>query len=200
MLIFWGLIGVEMLIQLTTTPDLNSILIFTITGTILFVAMYLLVKPSILYGLRGWEKVSPKFQPDPAIEILEMVTEKSRTSNSVSFEQGKVYKSRLESHLKESKPFRKRGYTMADLSREINIPSYILSAFINQEYGKNFNELINEYRVAYLVNEMRSSVDYSQFTLEALGNLAGFNSRAAFIAAVKKSTGKNPSEVFGRRN
>jgi YesN/AraC family two-component response regulator len=89
---------------------------------------------------------------------------------------------------------------ISDLSRELNLPAYMLSAFINQEYGKNFNELINEYRVNYLVNEMKSSLDHSQYTLEAMGNLAGFNSRAAFIAGVKKTTGKKPSEVFGRRS
>jgi AraC-like DNA-binding protein len=126
--------------------------------------------------------------------------EKLENRDSLSYEQGREYKVLLETHLKENKPFRKRGYTMAELSKELGMPSYIISAFINQEYGKNFNELINEYRVNYLIGEMRTSVDYSQYTLEALGNLAGFNSRAAFIAAVKKSTGKNPSEVFGRRS
>jgi AraC-like DNA-binding protein len=199
MVIFWGLIVVEMLLQFATLPNHNITLIVTISGTILFVSLYLLVRPSILYGIRGWEKEPEKIAlPEAANPEATTADEKSR--NSVSYEQGQVYKQKLESHLKDNKPFRKRGYTMADLSKETNIPSYILSAFINQEYGKNFNELVNEYRVNYLVHEMISSVDYSQYTLEALGNLAGFNSRAAFIAAVKKTTGKNPSELFGRRN
>ncbi len=199
MVIFWGLIVVEMLLQFATPLNHNMTFIVTISGTILFVSLYLLVKPSILYGIRGWEKEPEKLTlPEAANPEVTSADEKSR--NSVSYEHGIAYKQKLESHLKDNKPFRKRGYTMADLSKETNIPSHILSAFINQEYGKNFNELINEYRVNYLVHEMISSVDYSQYTLEALGNLAGFNSRAAFIAAVKKTTGKNPSEVFGRRN
>jgi AraC-like DNA-binding protein len=199
MSIFWGLIVVEMVLHFTTTPNLNAILISTISGTILFVSLYLLVQPSILYGIRGWErKVIGKNQREE-VEKPAIPEEKTQNRDSLSYEQGKIYKNLLETHLNEKKSFRKRGYTMAELSKELGLPSYIISAFINQEYGKNFNELFNEYRVNYLIGEMRTSVDYSQYTLEALGNLAGFNSRAAFIAAVKKTTGKTPSEVFGRR-
>jgi AraC-like DNA-binding protein len=198
--LFWSLIAVQIIIQFTSTPNLDHLLIYTISGTILFVSLYLLVQPSILYGIRGWEKKEVSGGQPVESDSSAPPVEKSETRDSLSYEQGKAYKTLLETHLKENKPFKKRGYTMAELSKELGKPSYIISAFINQEYGKNFNELINEYRVNYLIGEMRTSVDYSQYTLEALGNLAGFNSRAAFIAAVKKTTGKNPSEVFGRRN
>jgi AraC-like DNA-binding protein len=32
-----------------------------------------------------------------------------------------------------------------------------------------------------------------------MGRMAGFNSRTAFIAAIKKHTGMTPSAFFGRR-
>jgi AraC-like DNA-binding protein len=108
-------------------------------------------------------------------------------------------KSKLEAHFDTNHPFRKTGYTITDLSKELDIPSYQLSSFINQEYSRNFNELINEYRVDYLIQQFEQSVGFSNYTLEAFGKEAGFNSRAAFISAVKKRTGKTPSELFGRR-
>jgi AraC-like DNA-binding protein len=198
MTIFCGLIVVEMLFQFTMTPNLNSLLIFTISGTILFVSLYLLVRPSILYGIKGWETLTKTAEYPKQSELREVVLKEEKNRNSVTYEQAIIYKDLLETHLRENKPFKTRSYTIGDLSKEIAVPSYILSAFINQEYGKNFNELVNEYRVNYLMGEMKSSVDYSQYTLEALGKLAGFNSRAAFIAAVKKTKGKTPSEIFSR--
>jgi len=197
--IFWGLIALEYFFHFGGQPTLNLTLLLTISGTILFVSIYLLLQPQILYGFKGWNKEQvPELPTLPDTVISDPEPESKKTT--ISFEQGQEIKRSLEGHFEKNLPFRKRGYMISDLSRELNLPAYMLSAFINQEYGKNFNELINEYRVNYLVIEMRSSIDHSQYTLEALGNLAGFNSRAAFIASVKKTTGKKPSEVFGRRN
>ena len=196
--LFWGLIMMEFIFHFTMLPDLNYLIIFTISGTILFVSLFLLLRPSILYGLKGWlqKEDTPVSQP----ELNKTIPEPAATNrNSLSVEQGEAYKLALESHFRDNLPFRKNGYTIGDLSHELNIPSHQLSAFINQEYGKNFNELINEYRVDYLAEMKKSSRDHFQYTLEALGKEAGFNSRAAFISAVKKRTGKTPSELFGRR-
>lgn len=52
----------------------------------------------------------------------------------------------------------------------------------------------------FLSGLLKSSPEYFQFTLEALGREAGFNSRTAFINAVKKNTGMPPSEFFGRKS
>jgi AraC-like DNA-binding protein len=196
--IFWLMIIAEFILQLTRKPDLNFTIIFTITGSILFVCLYLLVQPSILYGMKGWLQ-----EPEILVSGQENSNSKDdhipANKNTLTLEQGQVYKNALENHFRDNLPFRKNGYTIGDLSHELNIPSHQLSAFINQEYGKNFNELINEYRVDYLAETIKSSTNHFQFTLEALGREAGFNSRAAFISAVKKKTGMTPSELFGRR-
>jgi AraC-like DNA-binding protein len=196
--LFWSLVILEFIFHFSGEADLNYTVIFTITGTIFFVCMYLLLRPSILYGITGWmqmpaNNLSP---PDRILPVTELI---NSNKYSISIEQGKAYKQLLETHFTENLPFRKNGYTIGDLSHELNIPSHHLSAFINQEYGKNFNELINDYRVDYLEQSIKSSADHFQFTLEALGREAGFNSRAAFISAVKKKRGKTPSELFGRR-
>jgi AraC-like DNA-binding protein len=87
---------------------------------------------------------------------------------------------------------------LSDLSAEIDVPVYQLSAFINQEYGKNFNELVNEYRVGYVKKLLDANSEYRQYTLEAIGRMAGFNSRTTFIAAVKKVSGMTPVEYLGQ--
>jgi AraC-like DNA-binding protein len=133
------------------------------------------------------------------VEPVAELPAEEKKKTYLSAEQGAAMKAALEAHMQQKKPYLKPGYSIAQLSQELDIPSYQLSGFINQQYAKNFNELINEYRVDYLVHQIKGKESLSQFTLEAIGREVGFNSRAAFIAAVRKVTGKTPSEVLGRR-
>ena len=193
---FYLLLIGEYIFHLGRVINLNTAIYFTISGTIFFISLYLLARPSILYGMQGWFQ-----EPDIHERVQAMqthyITEEKRTSLSV--EQGNVYKEALESHLGNNHPFRKPGYKIRDLSEDLDIPTYQLSAFINQEYGQNFNELINDYRVDFMASQLIKNPEKFQFTLEALANEAGFNSRSSFYNAVKKKTGKTPAEFFGFR-
>ena len=185
--------------QLTVYFSIWQTVIFTITGAILFICLYLLYRPSILYGMSGWLQLPA---PEPIREektgfLQAALVEPKRFTLTEA--QGTAYKEAMENHFNTTHPYLKGGYNMGELSRELNIPVHQLSAFINQEYGKNFNELINDLRVDYLEDLFKTTPEYAQFTLEAIGKEAGFNSRASFISAVKKKTGKTPSEFFGKK-
>jgi AraC-like DNA-binding protein len=106
--------------------------------------------------------------------------------------------SRIENHFKNNKPFLAGGYKIKDLSLQLNIPIYLISTFINQEYGKNFNEFINDYRLDYVKDLLEESPDSQNFTLEAIAQSAGFNSRNTFIGAVKKKFGMTPTSYFSK--
>jgi AraC-like DNA-binding protein len=108
----------------------------------------------------------------------------------------RMIKTTIENYFNSTLPFRKHGYSIGNLSLETGIPVYQLSSVINQEFGMNFNELINSYRVTYLTNILQDSFDLQSYTLEALGKMAGFSSRTTFIAAIKKHTGMTPSTFF----
>ncbi len=201
MLLYVLALGI-IIFQLSVYFSIWHTLIFAITTSILFNVIYLLFRPNILYGMTGWLQ-----QPIPQVEILDdkmtsapqkSIGELPRTS--LTLEQGMAYKTLLENHFTENQPFIKGGYTMGDLSRELSIPSHQLSAFINQEYGKNFNELINNYRVDFLEKLVFASPEYQNYTLEALGQLAGFKSRASFYSAVKKKTGLTPASLFNQKS
>jgi AraC-like DNA-binding protein len=202
--VFNLLVILQFLLKSQFGQSIGLVVLYTIVGTIVFVCLSLLFKPNILYGMQGWAKkpapapVQPEQKPAPAVTIVESPIEE-RKKSYLTAEQGLAMKTALEAHMREKRPFLKPGYSIAQLSQELNIPSYQLSGFINQQYAKNFNELINEYRVDYLVSHLKGQESLSQFTLEAIGREVGFNSRAAFIAAVRKVTGKTPSEILGRR-
>jgi AraC-like DNA-binding protein len=106
----------------------------------------------------------------------------------------------MEQHFIQDTPFVKHGYSINDLSGEINIPVYLLSTFINEEYHKNFNELINDFRIKYITNLLNDNHNFSNSTIESLSQKAGFSSRSSLNNAIKKSSGQTPADFFRLKN
>ncbi len=179
----------ETLFHLGTAMAWGLPIVLTISLTILLIVGMLLLRPETLYGLRGYAVVKREIRQENASPKRYTLTDTLADA----------IRERVTSLFKEEKPFLKTGYTLHDLSAQTGIPVYQLSAFINQEHGKNFNEFINDHRVDHLGHMMAAQDDLSQYTLEALGQMVGFQSRNAFIAAVKRRTGKTPSDHFGRK-
>jgi len=184
---------IEYAFQISYFFDFYRLITLTMTVSICITCGFLFLQPSLLYGLTGWfQEANESTISEPEIAGAQ----EPNSSNTFSKEAERSYRALLESHFTNQQPFLKVGYKIGDLAKELDIPTYILSAFINQAYGKNFNEWVNEYRVNYLKVLLQKNPDFRKYTFEALGNLAGFNSRTTFIAAVKKTTQKTPSEFF----
>jgi AraC-like DNA-binding protein len=184
---------IEYAFQISYFFDFYRLITLTMTVSICITCGFLFLQPSLLYGLTGWfQEANESTISEPEIAGAQ----EPNSSNTFSKEAERSYRALLESHFTNQQPFLKVGYKIGDLAKELDIPTYILSAFINQAYGKNFNEWVNEYRVHYLKGLLQKNPDFRKYTFEALGNLAGFNSRTTFIAAVKKTTQKTPSEFF----
>ena len=194
LLIMWNFLAISSKIEFFVAIG------FTTAGLIFTICTYLFLQPNILYGLQGWVNspvVSPVFSMPEQNDINRQLQ-----NESVSFfspEMQVEMRSSLENHFKNNKPFLVAGYKIKDLSSELDIPVYLISSFINQEYGKNFNELINDYRVDYIADVLKESPDSQNFTLEAIAKTAGFNSRNTFIGAVKKKSGLTPSSYFNKK-
>jgi len=194
LLVLWNFLGITAKIEFFVAIG------FTTAGLIFAICMYLFLQPGILYGLHGWYS-SPIVSP-----ILSSPQEKGINGflqddavSSFSPEMRVEMRNTLENHFKNNKSFASSGYKIKDLSSELNIPVNLISSFINQEYGTNFNGFINDHRVEYISNLLQESPDSQSFTLEAVAKSAGFNSRNTFISAVKKKYGKTPSAHFNRK-
>lgn len=105
------------------------------------------------------------------------------------------YKDFVNQYLEAERPYLVQGFSLQDLSLQtgINVPT--LSALINKEYGMNFNDYINRFRVRYF-KELVQDSRFHQWTLEAIANKAGFNSRTTFIRAFTKFAECSPSEYL----
>jgi len=97
---------------------------------------------------------------------------------------------RLQKVMNEQELFRNPSLKVGDLAREINIPSHQLSRILNDSLQKNFTLFVNEYRV----NAACKLLSYQKnFTIEAIGDEVGFNSKSTFFAAFKKIKGLTPN-------
>lgn len=94
----------------------------------------------------------------------------------------------------EDKDYISQDFTIQSLSQKINHKPYLISQAINQIHGKSFTDYVNELRVAKF-EELLQSKKHQHFTLLALAFEAGFSSKASFNRAVRKFTGKSPSEI-----
>ncbi|MDC7226899.1 MAG: helix-turn-helix domain-containing protein [Spirochaetales bacterium] len=97
----------------------------------------------------------------------------------------------LDALLKQEKIYIDRTVTLSNLSSRLNISSAQLSEFLNSQYGTNFNNFINSYRIEEVKRILNNSPDTN--VLETAFN-CGFNSKSAFNTNFRKFTGLTPSE------
>jgi AraC-like DNA-binding protein len=162
-------------------------------GIILFFStVNLMLNPRVLYGLKGQKEL---------YEILEVEKKnKSLHKNfNLSSAKRKEYKETLESFIKSQNPFLEKGYSIRQMAADCDIPVHHLSIVINREYGLNYADFINRYRVDYILTH-RYDENWRQFSLEGLSKESGFNSRSSFIKAFKKVTDQTPSDYFEQKS
>lgn len=104
-------------------------------------------------------------------------------------------KAEVESFLQKEKPFLKHGYSLQQMANSLSYQLYQLSALINREYGINFNDLINKYRIDYAINIIKEG-KFSNLNINGLADQCGFSNRNSFTKAFKKFVGLTPSEYF----
>ena len=96
----------------------------------------------------------------------------------------------LEKVMTEKELFRNPNLKVGDLAREIGVPGHQLSRVLNDYVQKNFTLFVNEYRVNAACKML---TDQTNFTIEAIGDEVGFNSKSTFFAAFKKIKGLTPN-------
>ncbi len=112
-----------------------------------------------------------------------------------SLDQSKVeqIKGLLLSHISEHKPYLNSELKVSDLADQINVPAYHLSQIVNQEFGTNFFEFINQYRIESAKRMLRDE-SFDHFKILAVAIENGFNNKASFNRVFKKYTAVTPSE------
>jgi len=104
-------------------------------------------------------------------------------------------KMKLSAFITEQKPYLDQELTIFKLAKDLNTNTKYLSYVINKEFGQNFINFINDYRIEEVKRKLQDE-NSKNLTIEALAQNAGFKSKSSFNAAFKKSTGHTPSSFI----
>ncbi|BAU54283.1 macrolide transporter ATP-binding /permease protein [Mucilaginibacter gotjawali] len=89
--------------------------------------------------------------------------------------------------------------SLNSLADKLGLGTHELSRIINTALKKSFNDFINEYRVADVVQKMQDP-SFDHITLLGIAYESGFNSKTTFNRTFKQITGKSPAEYKNELN
>jgi len=141
--------------------------------------------PKVLYGLDEPEISYPKIDPQKAVS--------KEDTSPLTLEKAAEIQNKLHQAIETEKIYLQNGLTISELSKHTEIPTYLLTIYLNQNLGTTFSEFINQKRVEECCRLIENGT-YKHLTLEGLGISCGFNNRNSFISSFKKYKGKTPSE------
>ena len=102
-------------------------------------------------------------------------------------------KQKIGNYMEENKPYLNPNLKISDLSNLLDLPTHYLSQVINQEFGTNFFEFINAYRVEEAKDIIRDNSN-GDFKLIKVAFDSGFNSKSSFNRVFKKHVQLTPSQ------
>jgi AraC-like DNA-binding protein len=97
--------------------------------------------------------------------------------------------------MKDEKLYLQPELNLSDIAIRLKTNISVLSGVVNNAFGKNFNDFVNEYRVKEFQERIQLP-ENKNITLLGIAFDCGFNSKATFNRSFKKFTGKAPKEFL----
>lgn len=114
-------------------------------------------------------------------------------NSTLSAEKSERYLERLRRIMETEKPFTDGELTLQKLAEKLSIPPPHLSQTINERLGQSFSDFVNSYRVE-AVKKMFLDPTKKHYSILAIAEDAGFNSKSSFNSVFKKHANQTPSE------
>lgn len=162
-----------------------------VTGlSLITLATYIILNPILLYGL---PKINYKtiIDSDKSLPIFKL--QKIENDEIASKEYNLAIT--IITEIKEKQLYKNTEFSMDLASKHFSIPSHHISFIINNHIEKSFPDIICEMRIDHAIQLLRD-ISNKKYTMEAIGNISGFNSRSNFYVSFKKNTGITPKEYL----
>lgn len=128
-------------------------------------------------------------------QILESLydAEEDKTNEGTPLSTVDDLKSRLLNLFQAEKSYRLNDLRISTVSELLNTNRTYISKLINDEFGMNFNEFVNNYRIEEAKQLLLSEAN-NKYTMEYIAEQAGFGSVASFSRVFKEIEGTTPGK------
>lgn len=133
-------------------------------------------------GIRGYAQTQPKFLHFVSNNLEEQPEPKVDGSGQKAFNE---LIPKIENLFNSQRVFLEPELTLSELAIKLKTNTSLLSAAINQGFGKNFNDFVNQYRIREFQKQLQNP-ENQNYTKLAIALDCGFNSKATFNRALKK--------------
>jgi len=100
---------------------------------------------------------------------------------------------KLDYYLNTKEVFTNKNLKVSDLATLVNTTEKELSLYLYESFEMSFSDYINQFRIEKVKTLLKAG-EQKKYTLLAIAENAGFNSKSSFNAVFKKVTGLTPSQ------
>jgi AraC-like DNA-binding protein len=135
---------------------------------------------------------APPTQDEATPSMVEATTPKYERS-TLTPERAERYLKRLLEVMESERPYTDGDLSLQKLAGRLSIPAQHLSQTLNGRLNQSFSDFINSYRVEDAKRRL-TDPRLKHYSVLAIAEDVGFNSKSSFNAVFKKHTGMTPSE------
>ncbi|MBC7931256.1 MAG: AraC family transcriptional regulator [Rubrivivax sp.] len=147
---------------------------------------------AVVYGL-GYMAMR---EPEPearAVEKEETPTAPKYERSTLTPERAERYTKKLLQVMETERPYTDGALNLQKLAARLSIPVQHLSQIVNERLNQSFTDFVNAYRVEEAKRKLLDP-SLSHYSVLAIAEDVGFNSKSSFNAVFKKHAGMTPTE------
>lgn len=98
--------------------------------------------------------------------------------------------------MEENKFYLEKGLTQTELAKRLKTNTAYLSAIINEYKGTSYNIYLNNLRLEYVMEKLRTSAEWRKYSIDTIADECAFANRPKFSKFFIELTGLMPSEYI----
>lgn len=162
----------------------------------MLLSLIILINPRILYGLPTRDKINPIISNFQTVKVNQMkhsvlmAADKARTYT----EYFEGLSDKILAFIENAKPYLNTDFTSNDLSEVFEVPQHHIQFCIKYYIRKDFNKMINEYRIRFALNAFRNALELDEENIRNIVFESGFKSYRKFRKCFENYMGLTPEE------